>query len=52
MSKNGGAFLMIGGELSFQGGGYSRTPIEEILPVKFEEINSRLFVDRGFSTCY
>jgi len=29
----GGAFLMIGGELSFQGGGYERTPIEDILPV-------------------
>ena len=35
--KNGGAFLMIGGELSFQGGGYSRTPIEEILPVSFRD---------------
>jgi uncharacterized membrane protein len=30
---NGGAFLMIGGELSFQAGGYERTPIEDILPV-------------------
>jgi len=36
--KNGGAFLMIGGELSFQGGGYARTPIEEILPVSFREM--------------
>ncbi len=45
--KNGGAFLMIGGELSFQGGGYSRTPIEEILPVSFKN-NSRPFVDKPF----
>jgi uncharacterized membrane protein len=45
--QNGGAFLMIGGDLSFQGGGYSRTPIEEILPVNFEDIN-RPFVDEAF----
>ena len=32
----GGAFLMIGGELSFQGGGYERTPIEDILPVTLQ----------------
>ena len=31
--ENGGAFVMIGGELSFQGGGYAQTDIEEILPV-------------------
>ena len=35
--KNGGAFVMIGGYLTFQGiqarGAYKRTPIEEILPV-------------------
>jgi uncharacterized membrane protein len=45
--KNGGAFLMIGGELSFQGGGYSQTPIEEILPVNFKEVNP-LFVEETF----
>ena len=45
--KNGGAFLMIGGELSFQGGGYSRTPIEEILPVSFRD-NPRPLVDNSF----
>jgi uncharacterized membrane protein len=45
--QNGGAFLMIGGDLSFQGGGYSRTPIEEILPVNFKDIN-RPFVDEAF----
>ena len=36
--KNGGAFVMIGGYLSFQGiqarGAYKNTPIEEILPVE------------------
>lgn len=45
--QNGGAFLMIGGDLSFQGGGYARTPIEEILPVSFREVN-RPFVDEPF----
>ena len=45
--ENGGAFLMIGGDLSFQRGGYSHTPIEEILPVSFEEIN-RSFVEKPF----
>lgn len=34
--QGGGAFLMIGGELSFQGGGYDRTPIEDILPVTMQ----------------
>lgn len=34
--ENGGAFLMIGGKLSFHGGGYERTPIEDILPVHLE----------------
>ncbi len=35
--QKGGAFLMIGGELSFQGGGYDRTPIEDILPVSMQK---------------
>jgi len=35
--QEGGAFLMIGGELSFQGGGYDRTPIEDILPVSMQK---------------
>ena len=35
--QKGGAFLMIGGDLSFQGGGYDRTPIEEILPVSMQK---------------
>jgi len=36
--ENGGAFLMIGGELSFQMGNYDRSPIEEILPVKMTTV--------------
>jgi len=32
--EQGGAFLMIGGDLSFEGGGYDRTPVEEILPIR------------------
>lgn len=32
--KNGGAFLMIGGDNSFSEGAYASSPIEEILPVQ------------------
>jgi len=32
----GGGFLMIGGRRSFGAGGYYRTPIEQILPVRME----------------
>lgn len=31
--NDGGAFAMIGGDLSFASGGYARTPIESLLPV-------------------
>lgn len=34
--ENGGAFMMVGGDLSFQSGGYEQTPIEEILPVRMQ----------------
>jgi uncharacterized membrane protein len=34
--ESGGAFVMMGGELSFQGGGYAQTDLEEILPVNLE----------------
>ena len=34
--KNGGGFIMLGGDLSFANGGYSGTPIESILPVKLD----------------
>jgi uncharacterized membrane protein len=45
--EQGGAFLMVGGELSFQGGSYSRTPIEDILPVSFKDVATR-FIDKEF----
>jgi uncharacterized membrane protein len=45
--EKGGAFLMVGGELSFQGGSYSRTPIEDILPVSFKDVATR-FIDKEF----
>lgn len=53
----GGGFLMIGGKNSFGVGGYYRTPIEEMLPVKMkapdkEEIQSvaiMLVIDRSGS---
>ena len=31
--RNGGGFVMIGGDVSFASGGYAGTPIEEFLPV-------------------
>ncbi|MEE2986291.1 MAG: glutamine amidotransferase [Nitrospinota bacterium] len=43
----GGAFLMIGGDLSFQQGGYERTPIEEVLPVRLQK-RSPSFMDVEF----
>jgi len=45
--KKGGAFMMIGGELSFQGGGYGQTEIEEILPVQLERA-TQYFSDQPF----
>ena len=55
----GGGFVMIGGKNSFGVGGYYRTPIEEILPVKmkapdYEERHSTalaLVIDRSGSMC-
>lgn len=32
--NEGGGFAMVGGDLSFASGGYARTPVEAILPVK------------------
>lgn len=57
VEKLGGGFVMIGGMNSFGVGGYYRTPIEEILPVKLkapdqEEMQSSalaLVVDRSGS---
>ena len=45
--ENGGAFAMIGGELSFQEGGYAQTDIEEILPVDLG-VEPQLFLDESF----
>jgi len=36
VSKDGGAFLMIGGSNSFNGGNYGRTSVSEILPVELD----------------
>jgi uncharacterized membrane protein len=36
--KEGGGFWMLGGPLSFVGGGYGGTPIEEILPVVLKDV--------------
>ncbi len=36
VERLGGGFVMVGGENSFGVGGYYRTPIEEILPVKMK----------------
>lgn len=36
VSRNGGAFLMIGGSNSFNSGNYGRTSISEILPVELD----------------
>ncbi|HLG18276.1 MAG TPA: glutamine amidotransferase [Bdellovibrionota bacterium] len=35
--EKGGAFVMIGGDLSFGQGGYRGTPIDEILPVRIRD---------------
>lgn len=35
--REGGAFFMIGGEQSFTMGGYAKTPIEAILPVRLSD---------------
>lgn len=38
--EQGGAFAMIGGDLSFGAGGYAQTPIQEILPVDVPRADS------------
>ena len=49
----GGAFVMIGGSLTFQGiqarGAYKRTPIEEILPVTLLEGDDRMEMSEGIT---
>jgi len=43
--RDGGSFIMIGGELSFQGGGYKNTAVEKILPVHFDSGGPLIFTD-------
>ncbi len=45
--QEGGSFMMIGGELSFAGGGYKRTPIEDILPVNLRD-NAPMYLYEDF----
>jgi uncharacterized membrane protein len=46
--KDGGGFVMTGGELSFASGGYARTPIEDILPVYLPPVGqSEGVIDTG-----
>lgn len=45
--EKGGAFLMIGGDLSFQSGEYQRTPVEDILPVRMDR-NTQWFSNEEF----
>ncbi|MCE2452262.1 MAG: hypothetical protein J4F48_05385, partial [Nitrospinae bacterium] len=35
--RNGGALLMFGGRQSFSAGGYYRSPIEDLLPVRLQQ---------------
>ncbi|MEE2789344.1 MAG: glutamine amidotransferase, partial [Myxococcota bacterium] len=44
--KNGGGFIMLGGDLSFANGGYSGTPIESILPVTLDAQRSNPHLGR------
>ncbi len=51
----GGGFVMVGGENSFGSGGYQKTPIEELLPVKMvpdrkkQSLSMVLAIDRSGS---
>jgi len=47
--EQGGGFLMIGGDLAFQAGGYQRTAVEDILPVQMDR-NSKWYVTDEFKT--
>jgi len=44
--RNGGGFVMIGGDLSFASGGYTGTPIEEFLPVTLPRSGKLVDLDR------
>ena len=43
--SDGGAFIMIGGDLSFHGGDYRRTALEEILPVTIQNSAAKILID-------
>lgn len=43
--KEGGGFVMVGGDLSFASGGYAQTPVEELLPVELPPRGTRNVVD-------
>jgi len=43
--QDGGAFIMIGGDLSFHGGDYRRTGLEEILPVTIQNSAAKILID-------
>ncbi|MCA9613700.1 MAG: hypothetical protein KC586_13180 [Myxococcales bacterium] len=50
--RRGGSFAMVGGEKSFASGGYSGTPIADVLPVTLPPVGtppSRLVVEGRFS---
>ncbi len=43
--RRGGGFVMLGGDLSFADGGYSETPVEELLPVTLPGRGTRNTID-------
>ncbi len=43
--KNGGAFIMVGGDQSFHGGDYQRTALEDILPVIIKKSAAKILPD-------
>lgn len=45
--KEGGGFVMVGGDLSFASGGYAQTPIEEVLPVHLPPRGTRNLIDES-----
>ncbi len=44
--RDGGGFVMIGGDLSFASGGYARTPIESVLPVELPPGSGDAVIDK------
>ncbi|MEW6775018.1 MAG: hypothetical protein AB1405_01870 [Bdellovibrionota bacterium] len=47
--RDGGGFVMLGGEQSFSAGNYTGTPIEDILPVSLRYAGSLLEAGKGIS---